>query len=302
MIGMIGMVTRQKTLGTLIDCRGVGLHSGFEAGLVLKPADVNSGIRIVRTDLMNGAREIVADWRGVSSTRLATTVANDHGASVGTIEHLMAALAGCEIDNVVVEIGGPEIPAMDGSAAPFVSLIERAGIVEQDAARRTVKILKPVSVGDDARSVSIVPAERFSIDFEIAFAETVIDRQRYRFEPAAGGFRSEISRARTFGMEKDIHELQRNGYGRGGSLGNTVVVGAGGVLNEGGLRYRDEFVRHKILDCLGDLYLAGAPLLGAVRAYRSGHELNNRLLRTLFADETAWTMVDAAAPGESVIR
>ena len=296
------MVVRQKTLGTSIECRGVGLHSGSEAGLVLKPGAANSGIRIVRTDLMNGAREILADWRGVSNTRLATTLANDHGAAVGTVEHLMAALAGCQIDNAVVEIDGAEIPAMDGSAAPFVSLIEKAGIIEQDAARRTVKILKPVSVGDDASSVSIVPAERFSIDFEIAFAATAIDRQRYHFEPAAGGFRSEISRARTFGMEQDIDELLRNGYGRGGSLKNTVVVGADGVLNQDGLRYRDEFVRHKILDCFGDLYLAGAPLLGAVRAYRSGHELNNRLLRTLFADETAWTMVDAATPDEAAIR
>ena len=296
------MVVRQKTLGTSIECRGVGLHSGSKVGLVLRPGAANSGIRIVRTDLMNGAREILADWRGVSNTRLATTLANDHGAAVGTVEHLMAALAGCQIDNAVVEIDGAEIPAMDGSAAPFVSLIEKAGIVEQDAARRTVKILKPVSVGDDTSSVSIIPAERFSIDFEIAFAATAIDRQRYRFEPAAGGFRSEISRARTFGMERDIDELLRNGYGRGGSLNNTVVVGADGVLNEDGLRYRDEFVRHKILDCFGDLYLAGAPLLGAVRAYRSGHELNNRLLRTLFADETAWTIIDAAPPDEAVIR
>ena len=295
------MVVRQKTIGASIECRDVGLHSGHEVSLALKPADANSGIRVVRTDLMNGAREIVADWRGVSSTRLATTIANDRGAVVGTIEHLMAALAGCEIDNVVVEIDGSEIPAMDGSAAPFVSLIEEVGIVEQDAARRMVKVLKSVSVGDDASSVSITPAERFSIDFEIAFAATAIDRQRYRFEPAGGGFRSEISRARTFGMEQDVDDLLQSGYGRGGSLKNTVVVGVDGILNEDGLRYRDEFVRHKILDCFGDLYLAGAPLLGAVRAYRSGHELNNRLLRTLFADETAWTMVDATAPGEAAI-
>lgn len=285
---------KQKTLGNEIRFSGIGLHSGRWTNVALVPAGPDSGVRIVRTDLMNGAREIVADWRHVTDTRLATTLANDHGASVGTVEHLMAALAGCEIDNLVIEIDGPEVPVMDGSAAPFVSLVSEAGVVEQDAPRMAVKVLKELSVGDDRTSVSVHPAEGFSIDFEIGFAASAIDRQRFRFEPEDRDFDSEISAARTFGMKHDVDALRAAGLGLGGSLENTVVVDGGRILNDSGLRYHDEFVRHKILDCLGDLYLAGHPIIGAVHAYRSGHRLNNQLLRELFADEAAWEMAEAS--------
>jgi UDP-3-O-[3-hydroxymyristoyl] N-acetylglucosamine deacetylase len=293
---MTAGATKQKTLKTEIGCTGVALHSGRKTTLTLKPAEANSGIRICRTDLVNGAREILVNWANVVDTQLATTVGNDHGATVSTVEHLVAALAGCEIDNVMIEVDGPEIPIMDGSAAPFVFLVECAGTVEQDARRTAIKILKPISVGDDTRSLSVLPAAEFSLDFEIDFASTAIDRQERGFQGVDLNFKADIARARTFGFEHEVDALRSAGLALGGSLENAVVVSGDKILNEGGLRFDDEFVRHKILDCIGDLYLAGGPVIGQVVASRSGHELNNRLLRAVFADEAAWTRVDAPLP------
>ena len=285
-------MTRQRTLKSSAGCEGVALHSGLRTKLKLMPADANAGIRIRRTDLFNGAREITADWRHVVDTRLSTTIGNERGGDVGTVEHLFSALACCGIDNAVVEVDGPEIPIMDGSAAPFVSMIERAGVAEQDAPRRAIRVLKPVSVGDERRSLSIAPAETFSVDFEIEFEDAAIGRQQYRFETARTDLKTDIALARTFARRADVNALRKDGYGLGGSLENTVVVDDGEILNEGGLRYEDEFVRHKILDCIGDLYLAGGPVIGAVTARRSGHELNHLLLQSLFADPDAWTAVE----------
>ena len=290
---MIAGVAKQKTLKSEIGCTGIALHSGRKTTLNLKPAEENSGIRICRTDLMNGAREIILNWANVVDTQLATTVGNDHGATVSTVEHLMAALAGCEIDNVLIEVDGPEIPIMDGSAAPFVFLVECAGLVEQDAPRTAIKILKPITVGDGSRSLSILPSDEFSLDFEIDFASSVIDRQERAFQRVGSNFKSDIARARTFGFEHEVDALRNSGLALGGSLDNAVVVSGDKVLNEGGLRFDDEFVRHKILDCIGDLYLAGGPVIGEVVASRSGHELNNLLLRAVFADNEAWTSIDA---------
>jgi UDP-3-O-[3-hydroxymyristoyl] N-acetylglucosamine deacetylase len=292
---MAAGVTKQKTLKTEIGCTGVALHSGRKTTLTLKPAEENSGIRICRTDLVNGAREIIVNWANVVDTQLATTVGNDHGATVSTIEHLVAALAGCEIDNVLIEVDGPEIPIMDGSAAPFVFLVECAGTTEQSAPRTAIKILKPVTVGDDTRSLSILPSNEFSLDFEIDFDSSAIDRQERAFQRVGANFKSDIARARTFGFEQEVDALRNAGLALGGSLDNAVVVSGDTILNEGGLRFDDEFVRHKILDCIGDLYLAGGPVIGEVIASRSGHELNNQLLRAVFADDDAWTRVDAAA-------
>lgn len=261
--------------------------------LNLKPADAGTGIRIRRTDLYNGASEIIVDWAHVVDTRLATTVGNDYGTTVSTVEHLMSAIAGCEIDNLVIEVDGPEIPVMDGSAAPFVFLIECAGVVEQEAPRKAVKILKPIAVGDGTRSLTVLPADEFSISFDIDFASAAIDRQHYAIGDIESDFKSEISRARTFGFEHEVEAMRSAGLALGGSLDNAVVVSGDRVLNEEGLRFEDEFVRHKILDCIGDLYLAGGPIIGKVQATRSGHELNNALLRALFADDSAWTLVDA---------
>ena len=286
---------KQKTLKTEIGCTGIALHSGRKTALTLKPAEENFGIRICRTDLFNGAREIVVDWRNVVDTRLATTVGNDHGATVSTIEHLMAALAGCEIDNVLIEVDGPEIPIMDGSAAPFVFLLECAGKVEQKALRTAIKILKTVTVGDDTRSLTISPSDEFSLDFEIDFDSSAIDCQERVFAGTGENFKSDIARARTFGFEQEVDAMRDAGLALGGSLDNAVVISDDKVLNEDGLRYDDEFVRHKILDCVGDLYLAGGPVIGAVRASRSGHALNNELLRAIFADDDAWTRIDASA-------
>tara|TARA_R110000868_G_scaffold4155_36_gene25604 strand:+ start:11790 stop:12713 length:924 start_codon:yes stop_codon:yes gene_type:complete len=290
-------VIKQKTLKTEIGCTGIALHSGRKTTLTLKPAEENSGIRICRTDLVNGAREIILNWANVVDTRLATTVGNDHGATISTVEHLMAALAGCEIDNVLIEVDGPEIPIMDGSAAPFVFLVECAGTVEQDARRTAIKILKPVTVGDDTRTLTVRPSKEFSLDFEIDFASSAIDRQERVFQRVGANFKSDIARARTFGFEQEVDALRNAGLALGGSLDNAVVVSGDKILNEGGLRYDDEFVRHKILDCIGDLYLAGGPVIGEVVASRSGHELNNELLRAVFADEDAWTRIDAPTQG-----
>ncbi|MEX2453323.1 MAG: UDP-3-O-acyl-N-acetylglucosamine deacetylase, partial [Rhodospirillaceae bacterium] len=200
-------VTKQKTLKTPIGCTGIALHSGRKVTLNLVPAEANAGIRVRRTDLFNGASEIAVNWRNVVDTRLATTVGNDYGTRVGTIEHLMAALAGCGIDNVVIEVDGPEIPVMDGSAAPFVFLVECAGTVEQDAPRRAIRILRPVRVGDAKRSISVLPAADFSLDFEIDFDSAAIDRQEYSFENFEGDFKAEIARARTFGFEQEVEAL-----------------------------------------------------------------------------------------------
>tara|TARA_B100000686_G_C16741485_1_gene946850 strand:- start:61 stop:921 length:861 start_codon:yes stop_codon:yes gene_type:complete len=281
-------VVKQKTLKSEISCKGVALHSGRVTSLKLKPASANHGIRVFRSDLLNGAREIDVSWKNVTDTKLATTVSNNHGAKIGTVEHLMAALAGCEIDNLLIEVDGPEIPIMDGSADPFVFLIECAGIVEQEASRKAIRILKPIAVSKDDRFLSIAPAEKFSLNFEIDFDSSVVNRQEKTFDLETSNFKSDIAKARTFGFEKDVSEMLNAGLALGGSLDNAVVIGKDRVLNKEGLRYQDEFVRHKILDCIGDLYLAGGPIIGSISASRSGHELNHQLLKAIFADKDAW--------------
>ena len=204
----------------------------------------------------------------------------------------MAALAGCEIDNVIVEVDGPEVPIMDGSAAPFVFLIECAGLIAQDAARRVVRITKCISVEDGERQVELRPGNGLSVSLEIDFDNPHVARQTHRFEVNGLTFKDELCRARTFGFVDDIEEMRNRGLARGGSLQNAVVVGENGVINEGGLRYDDEFIRHKALDAVGDLYLAGAPIMGAYQGVCAGHGLNNLLLRTLFADADAWEITE----------
>ncbi len=227
----IAGVQKQKTLKSQIGCSGTALHSGRQTTLTLKPAKPNFGIRVHRTDLVNGAREIHVSWKNVIDTSLATTIGNSHGTKVGTIEHLMAALAGCEIDNVLIEVNGPEIPIMDGSAAPFVFLIENAGIIEQETPRSAIKILKPIKVTDGTRSLSISPSEQFQINFEIDFDSTIISRQKGELVELRETFKTEISRARTFGFEKDVDELQNAGLALGGSLENAVVISDNKILN-----------------------------------------------------------------------
>jgi UDP-3-O-[3-hydroxymyristoyl] N-acetylglucosamine deacetylase len=281
-------IVLQRTVKNAIHCRGVGLHSGMKTSITLHPAAPDTGIVFRRTDPAGAGAEIRAHWRNAVDSALCTTLSNGEGILVATIEHLMAAFAGAELDNAVVEIDGPEVPIMDGSAAPFVFLIECAGLLEQDAPRRAIKVLKPVSVGDPGRSAALLPDHGFSMSFEIDFESRAVSRQDLQLVFDSETFKSEIARARTFGFLHDLDRMRAAGLARGGSLDNAVVVSGDTILNEGGLRYTDEFVRHKLLDALGDCYLAGYPLIGHFRGQRSGHTLNRRLLEALFADRDAW--------------
>jgi UDP-3-O-[3-hydroxymyristoyl] N-acetylglucosamine deacetylase len=262
--------------------------------MMLHPGAPGSGIVFRRSDL--GGSEIAATWQNVIDSTLCTALGTEDGVVVTTVEHLMSAFAGLSIDNAVVELDGPEVPVMDGSAAPFVFLIESAGIVEQTGPRRGIKVLKPVTVGIDGHAASLSPGAGFRLSFTIDFASNAIRRQELSIEPDPASFKEEISRARTFGFFEDVERMRQAGLARGGSLENAVVISGDRVLNEEGLRYEDEFVRHKLLDAMGDLYLAGAPILGHFHGQRSGHALNRKLLEALIADASAWRPVTLAAP------
>ena len=253
--------------------------------MTLCPAAPDSGILFRRID---AGVEIRAHWTNAIDSPLCTVLSNGEGAKVGTVEHLMAALAGAEIDNVIVELDGPEVPVMDGSAAPFLFLIECAGAIEQDAARRAIRVLKPVRISEADATAELSPDHGFSMSFEIDFDNPLIRRQEISLTFASETFKTELSRARTFGLLDDVKRLRAAGLARGGSLDNAIVVARDQVLNMGGLRYGDEFVRHKLLDAFGDLYLAGGPLIGYFRGVRSGHAHTRRLLAALFADDEAW--------------
>jgi UDP-3-O-[3-hydroxymyristoyl] N-acetylglucosamine deacetylase len=291
----------QHTLKDVIDCSGIGLHSGARVSMTLCPAEPDRGIVFRRTDIAGGGIEIPARWDAVVDTRLNTTLGDANGVTIGTVEHVMAALSGAGVDNAVIELNGPEVPIMDGSAAPFIFLIECAGVVEQDAPRRVVEILRPVSVGDRQRSAMLSPGNSFSVSFEIDFEGTLIRQQQFFGDFSNGAFRRDIARARTFGFEDEVAELQAAGLARGGSLDNAIVVSGDRILNDDGLRFEDEFVRHKVLDSIGDLYLAGGQIIGHFHGFRSGHGLNHELLRALFADDDAWRVselgMDLPAPG-----
>ena len=282
----------QQTLKTSISCQGVGLHGGVECVLTLKPAAADHGIVFKRTDISDKNPLVPARWDMVHDTTLCTRLQNSDGVAVSTVEHMMAALAGSQIDNALIEIDGPEVPIMDGSSKPFVQMIDRAGTAPIAAPRRAIRVLKPVSAQDHNCRIEITPDDHFSVKFEIDYNSAAITEKSLDVKLVNGTFNNTISGARTFGFMQDIDRLRAAGLGRGGNLDNVVVVDGDRILNEGGLRFKDEFVRHKILDCIGDLYLAGAPILGRVTASKSGHLFNNTLLRTLFADKTAWERVE----------
>ena len=292
---------RQHTLKTAIGCVGTGLHSGRRVAVSLRPAPPGHGIVFRRTDL---GRDIPARFDHVADARLATTLALPDAPEVrvGTVEHVMAALAGLGIDNVLVALDGPELPILDGSAAHFVFLIDCAGIAEQNAPREVIEIRRPVRIADGAGFVELRPAARaagpyvFGLDMALSidFAAPAIGRQAIALRLSPDSFRRELAAARTFGLAEDIAALHAAGLARGGSLDNAVVVDQDRVLNPGGLRMEREFARHKLLDAVGDLALAGCAIEGRFIAHRSGHALNNQLLRTLLADRSAWhTMTDA---------
>ncbi len=285
-------IAQQQTLKVAIHCRGVALHSGRRVGMTLLPAPPDSGVSFRRTD--RAGVVIRAHWRNAVEQPLCTRLDNGEGLSVATVEHVMAELAGLEVDNAVIELDGPEVPVMDGSAAPFVFLIECAGIVAQDAPRRALKVLKPISVGDGTRSAALTPDDGFSMSFAIDFASDAINRQSITIAIDPDSFKADISRARTFGFLHEVDQMRAAGFARGGSLDNSVVISGDQVLNREGLRYVDEFVRHKVLDALGDLYLAGGPIIGHFHGVRSGHALNRRLLEALFADPAAWCLATLA--------
>src|SRR5436853_6397380 len=277
-------IAPQRALRAATACRGIGLHCGKPVTMGMGPAPPDTGIGFRRID---AGAEIRALWSSTCESNLSTVLSNGEGIRVGTIEHLMAALAGSGIDNAVVELDGPEVPIMDGSAAPFLHLVERAGTVAQDEPRRAVKILKPVAVSDGEATAALLPDHGFSLSFEIDFANPLINRQDLAVTPDPDTFKTELAPARTFGLLDDLPRLQAAGLGRGGSLDNVVVVSGSRVLNHGGLRYADEFVRHKLLDAIGDLYLAGGPVIGHFRGVRSGHAHTRQLLAALFADDGA---------------
>ena len=281
-------VDNQQTLRGRISCTGVGLHSGVKTNMTLAPGEADSGIVFHRTDVSEEAAHVPAHWRNVTDTTLCTTVGNTSGTKVATVEHLMAAFAGCGVDNAVVELDGPEVPIMDGSAAPLVFLIECAGVTAQQAPRRPIRVLGEIEVRDGKRWARLSPADGFHIHFEIEYDSPLISRQVFRFAAGEGAFKAELSRSRTFGFAHEVDALRGLGLARGGSLDNAVVVSGDKVLNASGLRYEDEFVRHKVLDSIGDLYLAGAPLMARFEAFCSGHTLNHRLLRKLLETEDAW--------------
>jgi UDP-3-O-[3-hydroxymyristoyl] N-acetylglucosamine deacetylase len=286
---------RQTTLCDQIALSGVGVHSGLPVTLTLHPADADNGITFIRTRLCNGReREIRADIGAVTATEFATVLGDASGPLISTAEHVLSALRALGVDNAVIEIDGPEVPILDGSAAPFVAAIDQVGITTLDVARRYIRVLKPVRVALGSSFGEIRPHARgLKIEAEITFDHPLIGHQKFEFDGRPESYRREIARARTFGFMRDVAKLWGAGFALGASLEKTLVVTEIRVLNPEGTRYRDEFVRHKILDAVGDLALAGAPLLGAYRSVRGGHKLNYAVLSTLMADRSAWTLVEA---------
>ena len=281
----------QKTINSKISCSSVGLHSGVKVTMTLLPAPCNSGIIFKRVDLENGKNEIVANYKNVVTTNLGTTIANEFGAKVATIEHLMAAIWGCGIDNLIVELDGGEIPIMDGSSEPFVFLIECAGINIQDEPRRVIEVIKTVRVEDGEKFIEVTPSKDFSIDLHVDFNHKQMRNQKFDYHSTLTSFKNDICRARTFCFKHEIDHMHQLGLAKGGSLDNAIVVDDNGIVNKGGLRYEDEFVRHKTLDFIGDIYLAGHYILGHFNASKAGHGINNKLLHQLLNDESAWRLI-----------
>jgi UDP-3-O-[3-hydroxymyristoyl] N-acetylglucosamine deacetylase len=291
MKGFIG--ARQTTLASEISLTGTGVHSGAPASIVLCPADGDTGIRFHLSNGDSDGTEIAADQAYVMGVTLSTVLGDGNGSAVATVEHLLAALHGLGVDNALIEIDNPEVPIMDGSASPFVEAIDEAGLAELDSPRRFLKVLKPVRVEDGGSVGELEPYNGFHLDIEIEFDTPLIGTQRIELDVNPGSFRRELARARTFGFMKDVERLWASGLALGASLDNTVAIGDDRVINREGLRFSDEFVRHKALDALGDLALAGAPILGSFHSRRGGHRLNTLVLKALFADPDAWAMVEA---------
>ncbi|HAJ47514.1 MAG TPA: UDP-3-O-[3-hydroxymyristoyl] N-acetylglucosamine deacetylase [Alphaproteobacteria bacterium] len=293
----------QTTVKHNVRCSGVGLHSGVLTHMSLSPAPTGTGVVFRRVDQSGRAAYVPAQYDKVVDTRLGTTIANEYGVKVATIEHLMAAIAGAGLTNVYVDLDGPEVPIMDGSAAPFVFLIECAGLQVQSAYQEALRVRERVSVTDGDKWAEILPGEGFHAEMSIAFGSAAIGTQTMSFTFDRNGFKSQVARARTFGFRHEVEQLQAAGLALGGSLSNSIVIDGDAILNDGGLRFADEFVRHKLLDVVGDLSLAGWPLQGFFRGHKTGHTLNNKLLRELFSRRSAWEIVTLRdGPSTDTIR
>lgn len=290
---------RQRTLKAAVTATGVGLHSGAKVTMTLRPAPVDTGVVFRRLDLA-GAADLRARAEDVTDTRLCSAL-QANGVKVATVEHLMSALAGMGVDNVLVDLSGPEVPIMDGSAGPFVFLIQSVGLEEQAKPKRFLRILDSVQVSDGDKWARFDPYDGFRLTFAIQFDHPAIERtaQSLTVDFAEVSYARDVARARTFGFVQEVEALRDLGLIQGGSLDNAVVVDEYRVLNAEGLRYADEFVKHKVLDAIGDLYLCGHPIVGAFSAYKSGHDLNNKLLRKLQADASAWEFVEFAHAEEA---
>jgi UDP-3-O-[3-hydroxymyristoyl] N-acetylglucosamine deacetylase len=291
-------MTQQRTLKNVIRATGVGLHSGEKVYMTLRPAPVDSGIVFRRIDL-EPAVEIPADAQLVSETTLCTGLSRE-GAKVMTVEHLMSAMAGLGVDNAYVELSSAELPIMDGSAGPFVFLLQSAGVAEQNAPKRFIRIKHPVEARDGDKIARFTPYDGFRLGFTVVFDHPMIpaSQSRAEVEFSTAAYIREVARARTFGFMRDLEYMRERNLGLGGSMDNAIVLDEFRVLNDDGLRYADEFVRHKILDAVGDLYLAGHPILGAYEGFKSGHALNNKLVRALLATPTAWEEVTFESAGQ----
>ncbi|MCP4384332.1 MAG: UDP-3-O-acyl-N-acetylglucosamine deacetylase [Hyphomicrobiales bacterium] len=282
----------QTTLSNRVTLSGVGVHSGEQVSVTLHPAEADSGIYFNRTNLEAGRdREIPADYRYVNATDLCTSI-GVAGDTVATIEHLMATLRALDVDNCMVEVDGPEVPVMDGSAEAFVDAVDQAGIEDLAAPRRYIKVDRAIRVDLGKSFAEFVPYDGRRIEVEIDFSNPLVGRQAFGFDVCGEAFRKDIGRARTFGFYSDVKSLWARGFALGASLENAVVIGEDRVMNPEGLRFKDEFVRHKALDAVGDLALAGSPILGCYRSYRGGHKLNHMALEALLSDRDAWSMVE----------
>lgn len=280
-------MARQTTIEHERSVDGVGLHSGERVRLRLKPAEAGAGVSFVRGDVTDRDNAIPASALAVSTTQLGTNLTNRAGVTVATVEHFLAACAGMGLDNAVAELDGPELPVLDGSSAPFCRLIESAGLKPQDAPRRRLKIRKAIEIVDGVKRVALSPGEGFSARVSIDFPTRAIGRQEMTFTMADGAFKQDVAFARTFGFAHEVDHMRSRGLARGGSLDNAVVIDGDDVLNPEGLQAPDEFVRHKMLDVIGDLFLAGGPIEGRYEGDQPGHALNNRLLRMLFDDPSS---------------
>jgi len=281
-------ISQQHTLAGPAIFAGVGVHTGAHVRVAIRPAAVDTGIVFVRADVRDRDNRVPAHGDAVVQTRLGTVIGKTAGVTVSTIEHLMAAMAALAIDNAIIELDGPEVPIMDGSSAPFVSILDRAGRKPQDAVRRFIEVLEPIEVIDGDKRAVLTPSEHFEMAFEIEFGSKAIGRQRVDLIVDEQSFRYELSDCRTFGFVQEVEALRQAGLARGGSMENAVVIDGDRVLNPEGLRRPDEFVRHKALDAVGDLYVLGAPLLARFEGVKAGHGLNNAVVRALMARPTAW--------------